>query len=57
VVAVCGQLILMLLILIIQNLDRNILGFEPESILIIISCGLMDIEKREEGLQVIHTAM
>jgi len=45
------------LILIIQNLDRNIRGFEPESILIIISCGLMDIEKREEGLQVIHTAM
>ncbi len=35
------------------------MGFEPEGmliIIIIISCGLMDIEKREDGLQVIHTA-
>jgi hypothetical protein len=31
-------------------------GLEPQIILIILSCGLMDIEKREDGLQVTHTA-
>jgi len=31
-------------------------GFELESILIIISCGLKSIEKRVDGLQVIHIA-
>ena len=30
-------------------------GFEPESILIIIFCSLMDIEKKSDGLQVTHT--
>jgi hypothetical protein len=37
------------------NLERNIREFEVESILIIMFSGLMDIEKREDGLQVIHT--
>jgi len=31
--------------------------FEPRSVLIIIFCGLKGIEKREEGLQVICTAL
>ena len=31
------------------NLERNIRGFEPESVLIIISYSLMDIEKRGDG--------
>jgi hypothetical protein len=38
-----------------QNLESNISGFETESILIIISSGLKDIEKREGGLQVVYT--
>ena len=33
----------------IWNLERNIREFEPKSIFIIIPCGLMDIEKREDG--------
>jgi hypothetical protein len=37
------------------NLERNISGFEPESVLIIISCGLKDTEKGGDGLQVTHT--
>ena len=37
----------MLSILIIQNLERTITGFELRSVLIIISCGLMDVEKGE----------
>jgi hypothetical protein len=48
-------MILLLSILIVQNLARNISRFEPESILIIISRGLTDIEKREGGLQVVYT--
>jgi hypothetical protein len=55
VVAVIDQLISTLSIPKMQNLERNILGFEPESILIIISSGLTDIEKREGGLQVVYT--
>jgi len=50
------QLILLLSIPKMQNLARKRSGFEPESILIIISCGLMHIEKRGNGLQVTHTA-
>jgi hypothetical protein len=49
------QLVLLLSIPKMQNLERNISGFEPESILIIISSGLTDIEKREGGLQVVYT--
>jgi hypothetical protein len=30
------------------------MGFEPESILIIISSGLTNIEKRVDGLQVVY---
>ena len=40
------QLILLLSIPEMWNLERNISGFEPECILIIMFCGLMDIEKR-----------
>jgi len=38
-----------------QNLERNIMEFEPGSILIIISRGLKDIEKKRDGLHVTHT--
>jgi len=38
------------------NVERNISEFGAESMLIIISCGLMDIEKRGDGLLVICTA-
>ena len=55
-VPVIDQKILLLLILQIWNLERNISGFEPESAFIIISCGLVDIERREDGLRVIHSA-
>jgi hypothetical protein len=34
---------------------QRYMEFELESILIIISCGLKGIEKRGDGLQVIHT--
>ena len=44
------QLILLLLIPRMWNLARNIAGFEPESVLIIISWGLMVIEKGKDGL-------
>ena len=56
-VAAIDQLILQLSILEMQNLERNIMRVEPKSILIIISCGLMDIEKREDGLQVVYTCL
>jgi hypothetical protein len=49
------QLILPLSIPKMWNLERNIAEFEPESILIIISCSLKHIEKREGGLQVACT--
>ena len=54
-VAAIDQLILLLSIPGMWNLERNITGFEPESVLIIISCGLKDTEKGGDGLQVIHT--
>jgi hypothetical protein len=38
------------------NLERNIWEFELRLILIIISYGLMRIEKKKDGLQVIYTA-
>jgi hypothetical protein len=50
------QLVFLLSIPKMQNLERNISKFEPESVLIIISCGLKPIEKRGNGLQVIHIA-
>jgi hypothetical protein len=37
------------------ELGAQHIEFEVESILIIISCGLKDIEKGGDGLQVIHT--
>ena len=49
------HLILLLSIPNMWNLERNIMGFEPKRILIIISCGLKDTEKGGDGLQVIHT--
>jgi hypothetical protein len=54
VVAAIDQSILLLSIPEMQNLERNIMEFEPESILIIISCGLKHIEKRVDVLQVAH---
>jgi hypothetical protein len=45
VVAGIGQLILLLSIPKMQNLARKGSEFEPEGILIIMFCGLMDIEK------------
>jgi hypothetical protein len=33
------------------------MGFEPESILIIISCGFKHIEKRKGCLQVVYTSI
>lgn len=39
-----------------HNLSRIIRGFEPESILIIMSRRLKHIEKRKDGLQVTHTS-
>jgi len=54
VVAAIDQKILLLSIPRMWNLERNILGFEPESILIIISCSLKHIEKRGNEIQVIH---
>ena len=54
-VANIDQLILLLSILKMQNLARKGSGFELRRVLIIISCGLMNIEKREDGLQVTHT--
>jgi len=38
-------------------LELNIGGFEPRSVLIIMSCGLKDIEKKSDGLHVTHTAL
>jgi hypothetical protein len=49
------QLVLMLSIPQMWNLERNISGFEAERYLIIISCGLRDIEKKRVGLQVVYT--
>jgi hypothetical protein len=37
------------------NLQRTIGEFDPRSFLIIMSCGLMDIEKEKDGLRVICT--
>jgi hypothetical protein len=37
------------------NLARNISGYGPKSILIIISHRLKHIEKKEVGLQVVYT--
>jgi hypothetical protein len=55
VVAAIDQKILLLSISQMWNLERNILEFEPGSILIIISRGLMDIGKRGDGLHVTRT--
>jgi len=46
VVAAIDQLVLVLSISKMQNLERNIMEFESESILIIISCSLKHIGKR-----------
>ena len=54
-VADIDQLILLLSIPKVQNLGRNIMGFEMESILIIISYSLKHIEKRGDELQVTRT--
>ena len=54
-VTAIDQLILMLSIPQMWNLERNISEFAPESILIIISRGLKDIEKKNDGLHVTHT--
>jgi len=40
----------------IHNPARAIRGVELESMLIIMFCGLMDIEKGKDDLRVIHTA-
>ena len=56
-VAAIGQSNLLLSIPQMWNLVRKGWVFEPESILIIISCGLVDIEKREAGLQVVCTSI
>jgi len=50
------QLVFLLSIPKMWNLERNIWGFGSESILIIISCSSKHIEKRWDGLQVIHIA-
>ena len=39
----------------IHNPPHTIRGFEPESMLIIMFCGLMDREKGKNGLRVIYT--
>ena len=49
------QLILVLSTPQVWDLERNISGFELESMLIIMFGGLMDSEKREDGLQVVCT--
>ena len=54
-VADIDQLDLMLSIPKLWNLARNISEFEPESIFIIISYGLMDFEKGKDSLQVVCT--
>ena len=55
-VTAIDQSILLLSIPEMQNLESNIMGFEPESILIIISC-VSSISKKEGNvLRVIHTA-
>jgi len=56
VVVAIDQSILLLSILQLWNLAHNILECGPGSILIIMSCCFMDIEKRGNGLQVTHTA-
>ena len=55
-VAVIDQSKLLLSILQMWNLERTSSEFDPESVLSIISCGLMAIEKREDGLQAKRTA-
>ena len=55
-VADIDQLLLMLSIPKMWNLERNIREFEPKSILTIISCNLMDIEKRYDESQVTRTS-
>jgi len=55
VVADIGQSNLLLSIPQMWNMERKGAEFEPESILIIISCSLMYIEKGKNGSQVVCT--
>jgi len=57
VVTDVDQLILVLSIPQMWNVERNIMVFELECILIIIACGLEYIEKRGNGLRFIHTLL
>ena len=54
-VTAIDQSILLLSIPQMWNLERNIPGYGPKSILIIISHRLKHIEKRAGGLQVVYT--
>jgi hypothetical protein len=55
VVAAIDQKILMISVPQMWNLARKGLEFEPRRVLIIMFCGLMDIEKRNNSLHVTRT--